>query len=75
MFDLSEEFDIVYESPSGDQVVSMEYDDPDSGISLDRANYPKNTGVVITLDDQALNVDPTDEDTWTFGTDGGNQYY
>ena len=52
----------------GDQTVSMQYDDPDSGVSLDRSNYPQNTGVVITIDDQALNVDPTSEDTWTFVT-------
>ena len=40
----------------------MELDDPDSSVSLDRANYPQNTDVVITIDDQALNVDPTGED-------------
>ena len=45
--------------PGGDQTVTMDLDDPDSGVSLDRANYPQNTGVVITIDDQALNVDPT----------------
>ena len=41
---------------------------------MDRANYPQNTGVVITIDDMALNVDPTGEDTWTFAV-GGNQHY
>ena len=75
LYDLSDEFDVVYESPAGDQTVSMEFDDPDSGVSLDRANYPQNTGVVITIDDQALNVDPTSEDTWTFTTGGGDQFY
>ena len=59
LFDLSSDFDVVFERPNGDQTVSMEYDDPDSGVSLDRSNYPQNTGVVITIDDQALNVDPT----------------
>ena len=53
----------------------MDLDDPDSGISLDRSNYPQNTGVVITIDDQALNVDPTSTDTWTFTTDNGQQHY
>ena len=74
LFDLSEEFDIVYEKPVDKQTVSMEYDDPDSGVSLDRMDYPRNTGVVITIDDQALNVDPTSEDSWTFAT-GGDQFY
>ena len=43
------------------------YDNPDSGVSLDRNNYPQNTDVVITIDDQALNVDPTSDgymDLW-----------
>ena len=74
IYDLSSDFDVVYESPNGDQTVSMEYDNPDSGVSLDRTDYPQNTGVVITIDDQALNVDPTSEDKWTFGT-GDRQFY
>ena len=45
---------------------TLDLDNPDSSVSLDRANYPQNTGVVITIDDQALNVDPTSEDTWWF---------
>ena len=31
---------------------------------MDRANYPRNTDVVVTIDHQSLNVDPTGEDTW-----------
>ncbi len=46
----------------------MEYDDPDSSVSLDRTDYPRNTGVVITIDHQLLNVDPTSEDSWFFVT-------
>ena len=59
---LSSDFDVVYERPGADETVSMEFDNPDSGVSLGRANYPQSTGVVITIDDQALNVDPTSED-------------
>ena len=73
-FDLSDSFNIVYDSPAGSQTVSMEYDDPDSSVGLDRANYPQNTGVVVTLNDQALNVDPTDGDTWYFTTEGDPLY-
>ena len=69
LFDLEGEFDIVYERPNGDQTVTLELDDPDSGISLNNANYPRNTGVVATIDDMALNVDPTGEDTWILNTD------
>ena len=60
------EFDVVYERPGADQTVTLELDNPDSGVSLDRSNYPQNTDVVVTIDDQALNVDPTTEDSWYF---------
>ena len=75
IYDLSEDFDVVYESPNGDQVVSMEYDDPDSGVSLDRSSYPQNTDVEITIDHQALNVDPTSSDEWVFNSDGEVAFY
>ena len=52
----------------------MEYDNPDSSVGLDRSNYPQNTGVVITIDDQAMNVDPTSEDSWYINTDGAPLY-
>ena len=64
------EFDIVYESPRGDQTVTLDLDDPASGVSLDRSSYSRNTQVEITLDDMALNVDPTDEDVWRFDQNG-----
>ena len=74
LIDLSDSFAVIYERANGDQTVSMEYDDPDSGVSLDRETYPQGTGVVITLDDMALNVDPTDADVWWFGEDGTAYY-
>ena len=52
----------------------MDYDDPSESASLDRSVYPQGTGVVITLDDQALNVDPTSADTWYLGSDGTSYY-
>ena len=58
------EFDVVYQKPGDIQTVQLELDDPDSGISLDRTNYPRNTDVVATIDHQSLNVDPTSEDSW-----------
>ena len=79
LLDLDGEFDIVYARAGGDQTVTLDLDDPDSGISLDRTTYPQNTGVVITIDDQALNVDPTSTDKWTFVSNGKtvlrNSYY
>ena len=74
LFDLDGEFDIVYEKPANAQTVTLDLDDPASGISLDRANYPQNTDVVATIEDQALNVDPTGADEWWFNTDGDPVY-
>ena len=73
LIDLSDDFSVTYHTPI-QQTVNLEYDDPDSSVSLDRETYPKNTGVVITIDDQALNVDPTDTDVWWFGDDGTAYY-
>ena len=72
--DLDGEFDIVYEKPANPQTVTLDLDNPDSSVSLDRTNYPRNTGVVVTIDDQALNVDPTSDDTWWFADNGASQY-
>ena len=75
LFDLDGDFDVVYERPGADETVSMEADNPDSGVSLGRANYPQSTSVVITIDDQALNVDPTGEDVWVLATNSGDGFY
>ena len=37
-------------------------------VSLDRAVYPQGAQVHATITDTWLNIDPTDEDSWTFGT-------
>ena len=71
---LDGEFDVTYERAGGAETVTLEADDPDSGVSLDRTTYPRNTGVVITIDDQALNVDPTSEDSWYFSDGGASSY-
>ena len=74
LLDLDGEFDIVYEKPANAQTVTLDLDDTSAGVSLDRTNYSQGTDVVITIDDQALNVDPTDTDTWFFTT-GGDPVY
>jgi len=42
------------------------------GISLDRSDYPQNAMVQTTMTDPQLNIDPTDQDSWTFGTRSAN---
>ncbi len=67
-YDLDGDFDIIYQRPGGDQTVTLTADDPSSDAGLDRNSYPQNTEVEISIDDLALNVDPTSVDSWTFTT-------
>src|SRR3990172_2326997 len=67
---------IVYNIGGGSpQTVTLEFDDSldDYGkLAKDRASYPQNANVHIIISDNWLNVDPTDEDSWTFGTNATN---
>lgn len=42
------------------------------GMSLDKSNYSQNSQVHVTMTEPQLNIDPTDEDSWTFGTKSSN---
>ena len=63
---------VQYNKGGGAQSVTLTFDTVDqfAGASLDRAVYPQSAQVHATITDLWLNVDPTDEDSWTFGTVG-----
>src|SRR3990172_8038580 len=67
---------VVYNIGGGSpQTVTLEFDDAldDFGtLTSDRASYPKGADVHFTISDNWLNVDPTDEDSWTFGANFTN---
>ena len=42
-------------------------------MELDRAVYPPGSHVHVTVTDAWLNIDPTDEDSWTWETAGPNE--
>lgn len=44
-------------------------------LELDRGSYPINSDVRLIIQDGLLNVDPTNEDTWTFDVDGSGEVY
>ena len=44
-------------------------------LTLDRETYPQSAQVGFTIMDPTLNVDPTDEDTWTWNSATGELYY
>ena len=66
---------IVYNKGGTQESVTLTFDDPSESHSLDRQKYPQGAHVHIALMDYALNIDPTDEDTWVFDTQNGVVYY
>ena len=65
---------IQYNKGGGAQSTTLTFDTVDqyAGLSLDRAVYPRGSQVHATITDLWLNIDPTDEDSWTFGTNSDN---
>ena len=72
--------EIQYNRGGGTQSVTLNYDDVDdyASLSLDRTTYPNNAEVHFTITDTWLNIDPTDEDSWSWAVAGdspGAAYY
>lgn len=66
--------EIKYNKAGGVQTTTLTFDTMDtfSSISLDRTTYPQGAEVHAVITDGQLNIDPTDEDSWTFGTDAAD---
>jgi hypothetical protein len=67
-FTVDGNIDIVYNRAGADEVVSLAYTDGADGISFDKPSYGLKHEIGMTLTDWNLNIDPTDEDSWTFTT-------
>ncbi|WP_428325338.1 hypothetical protein [Nitrosopumilus sp.] len=65
---------VQYNKGGGVQSTTLTFDTVDqfAELSLDRAVYPRLSQVHATVTDLWLNIDPTDEDSWTFGTNATN---
>ena len=65
---------VQYNKGGGAQSTTLTFDTVDqfAGASLDRTVYPKGAQIHATITDLWLNIDPTDEDSWTFGTNSAN---
>ena len=63
---------IQYNKGGGVQTTTLTFDTVDNfaNTSLDRAVYTTGAEIHVTITDLWLNIDPTDEDSWTFGTIG-----
>ena len=65
---------ISYAKGGNPQTVTLTFlDDPDdyASLSLDRDTYPAGADVHMTITSLAHNIDPTDEDSWTYNTANG----
>jgi hypothetical protein len=71
--------DVTYNRGGGAQTASFTFDTADGNAvtTLDRSFYPKDADVHFEIADSWLNIDPTDEDSWTFDTnpDAAKTYY
>ena len=72
LYDLNPTGNVVIEYNKGGnvQTTTLTFDTVEqfASLGLDRASYPPGSEVHATLTDLWLNIDPTDEDSWTFGT-------
>ena len=77
LFELSQGGNVViqYNKGGGAQSTTLTFDTVDdfAGIALDRTSYPQGAQVHATITDPWLNIDPTDEDSWTFATADGKE--
>ena len=68
---------VQYNKGGGVQSTTLTFDTVDqyAGLELDRTVYPRLSQVHATITDLWLNIDPTDEDSWTFGSNSTNSTY
>ena len=65
---------IKYNKGGGAQTTTLTFDTVEhyASLALDRTVFPRGSQVHVTITDLWLNIDPTDEDSWTFGTKAGS---
>ena len=56
------------ERGGADETITLTYDRPGSSLSFDKEHYGLTHEVGVTITNNEFNIDPTDEDSWTFGT-------
>ena len=61
---------VQYNKGGGVQSTTLTFDEVDqfAGISLNALTYSPGSDVLVNMTDIQLNIDPTDEDSWTWGT-------
>ena len=76
-FVMGSDIDVEYDNGQDDQVITLTFDTVEdyAGLSLDRTAYPAGAQVHVTITDTWLDIDPTDDDWWTFSTETGHLFY
>ena len=60
---------VKYQKGGSVQTTTLTFDSmTDKSITFDRALYPQDSVIHFTLTDFQLNIDPTDEDSWSYGS-------
>jgi hypothetical protein len=77
-FDFTQgEFDIILEQAGADEVVTLDYDSADlddyASLVLDRNSGTQGSEIHLTITDNQLNIDPTNEDIVVFKTTAGSE--
>jgi len=76
LYDLVPTGDVVvqYNRGGGVQSTTLTFDTVDqfAGLDLDRTKYPLKSQIMLTMTDLQLNIDPTDEDSWTWAANVTN---
>ena len=76
LFDFSKGGNVIlqYNRGGGPQQSTLTFDNAEQSIKfdLDRTSYPRAADVNLKITDLSLNIDPTDEDSWSFATVGSS---
>ncbi|MGH9910191.1 MAG: hypothetical protein ACRD32_06085, partial [Nitrososphaerales archaeon] len=74
-FSVGGNVEIKYNRGGGTQTTTLTFDTIPSNLithTFDRTTYPRDAEVHVTMSDPQLNIDPTDEDSWTWNSLGTN---
>ncbi|NHI04027.1 hypothetical protein DYY67_1402 [Candidatus Nitrosotalea sp. TS] len=66
---------VDYQAAGGDQVVNLTFDKIPSNlisVATDKPAYIASAPVLMTINDPQLGIDPTEEDSWTWGANANN---
>ena len=65
---------VEYNKAGVNEVTTLTFDSVPTSSSLDRSNVPDNADIFFTVNDNALNIDPTSLDKWIYKSNGSAYY-